>query len=268
MNLFCLINISLCRNTLSEIEPPPYSLIYYYFSSPSTNPSASPSASPSTSPSSSPTSSRSPTYITVDQSFIPSRAPTKAIQFKTPKPTRKPSQNRKRLPTTKPTLKPSTLKIISPQSPITILKNYRNMDSFGFKSYSFQYTAKTSSATLEFAFFHNDGYWQLDDTSVLDNSMRFVDLLRNFDFEKATLSGWKTKVSLDEKTFYGNVYGTKAYSAHGGVFSFIDNVKNNLEYISQTFPTTIGQTYTILFWLKCVSYSKAKNQFSATITAI
>ncbi len=117
------------------------------------------------------------------------------------------------------------------------------------------YTALSTMPTLIFGFSFTGatGYNYLDDVSVVDNSAPSIQLLNNPSFENSTtnLTGWTTwcgNVTYCGGTnFPGQVLANS--SCHSGN-CYYDHCKNNYDYLSQSFPATIGDNYTISFWFQ------------------
>jgi hypothetical protein len=95
-------------------------------------------------------------------------------------------------------------------------------------------------------------YNYLDDVSVVDNNAPSIQLLNNPSFENSTtsLNGWTTWCANATNCgtgFPGQVLANS--SCHTGN-CYIDHCRTNYDYLSQSFPATIGDIYTISFWLQ------------------
>jgi hypothetical protein len=122
--------------------------------------------------------------------------------------------------------------------------------------------------TLEFGFsIGTSDYIYLDDVSVVDNNAPSIQLLINPSFESSTsnLTGWyawcATSVNCGGATNMGQVLANS--SCHTGN-CYIDHCHQpNYDYLVQPFLATIGNTYTISFWLQIVGTSTIK--FAANV---
>jgi hypothetical protein len=124
--------------------------------------------------------------------------------------------------------------------------------------YQYNCTANTTFSTILFGFIEDPGggaqrYWFLDDVSVVDVTNTSVQLLQNPSFDNSTtaLTGWTQyctsvcPVGQAGRVITGsNCTSTNCYMDHcygGG--------PNTVDFLSQTFPTTIGHVYTFSFWI-------------------
>ena len=89
--------------------------------------------------------------------------------------------------------------------------------------------------------------------SILASS---VELLGNGGFETGTFPSWTycspsgvTASGVLEKTSDNFVYNSATYAAHSGIYYYLDGAAGGSDYLSQMFPTIIGETYNISFWL-------------------
>lgn len=125
-----------------------------------------------------------------------------------------------------------------------------------YQQYSYTYTAIATSTRLAFALREDDGYFALDDISVRSVTAPSVELLTNGGFETGSYSPWlycnpsgASDSGTLKRTSNNFNYGAYTYAAHGGSYYYLDGAVGSADYISQIFSTTIGQTYTISFWM-------------------
>jgi hypothetical protein len=111
--------------------------------------------------------------------------------------------------------------------------------------------------TLIFGFTNgNTGYSYLDDVSVVDTNAPSTQLLNNPGFENSTtLNGWTTwcgNTTYCNPGFAGQILSNN--TCHSG-HCYYDHCRTNYDYLTQSFPATIGEPYTISFWLQQVGTS-------------
>ena len=138
----------------------------------------------------------------------------------------------------------------------------------GYQHYTTTFVATTTTSTVTFAFRNDPGYFAFDNASVMDIT-NSVELLTNGDFETAVANqgdkapGWKYWQDPD---IAGTNYSTGVYNAsyydaatHTTLGAqgdplistqfWGDGSTNAYDAISQSFATTIGDQYSISFWL-------------------
>ncbi len=83
-----------------------------------------------------------------------------------------------------------------------------------------------------------------------------VELLTNGGFEIGNFSSWiycnpagATFPGTLKKTSDNFVAHSQLYSAQAGNYFYLDGAVGSDDYLSQIFPTNIGSTYNISFWL-------------------
>jgi hypothetical protein len=122
--------------------------------------------------------------------------------------------------------------------------------------YQYNHTANTTALTLMFGFMgdgYGERYWFLDDVSVVDVTAPGVQLLQNpsFDNSTTTLTGWNqwcTSTCPSGSTNAGKVTsGPNCTSSN----CYVDHCYggNSIDFLSQTILATIGDVYTISFWI-------------------
>lgn len=140
-------------------------------------------------------------------------------------------------------------------SPSGLGSLYMRSGALGWTQLNFSYTATTSSPILTFTFHSGVGAETsyLDDVSVVDQSAPMVELLNNPSFENSTLgpTGWVTWCA-SSCTGVGDrgVIATIGCHIGSGSNCFTDHCQTTYDYLGQSFSATIGNTYTISFWLK------------------
>jgi hypothetical protein len=91
-------------------------------------------------------------------------------------------------------------------------------------------------------------YNYLDSVSVVDNNSPSIQLLNNPGFENSTSSptGWTQWCQSACGSGQGQVTtGASCYSGN----CYVDHCHNDYDYLAQSFSATIGDIYTISFWL-------------------
>jgi hypothetical protein len=107
---------------------------------------------------------------------------------------------------------------------------------------------------LVFAFYtYSTDYNYLDDVSVVDNNAPSIQLLNNPSFETSTtnITGWTTWCASPCTGAGGYAGKILANSTCHSGNCYIDHCRTNYyDFLVQSFPATIGDTYTISFWLQ------------------
>ena len=108
----------------------------------------------------------------------------------------------------------------------------------------------TGPVTLEFGFQAKNGVktWHLDDVSIVDRNASNSEMLINGNFETGTLIGWQVLCSSQN---CGTSNGTIAFppSCHTGSYCYEGGCRGAYDFLRQTFIVTIGDVYTLSFWL-------------------
>ncbi len=121
--------------------------------------------------------------------------------------------------------------------------------------YSYNYTATTTVPFLSFAFTNGPvSYSYLDDISVVDNSAPSIELLDNSSFDNSTSMppiDWVTWCS----SMCSNSGSSVSIFTNSTCHSFTGNCYGNHcdsgpDFLGQSFSATIGNSYTISFWLQ------------------
>jgi hypothetical protein len=118
--------------------------------------------------------------------------------------------------------------------------------------------AATTTPILVFGFYnYGSDYSYLDDVSVVDTTAPLNQLLSNPSFESSTsdLTDWITWCQSDcGNGNQGQVTTSSCYSGN----CYTDHCQQpNFDFLAQSFSATIGNTYTISFWLQQTGYGYA-----------
>ncbi|CAF2814176.1 unnamed protein product [Rotaria sp. Silwood2] len=111
----------------------------------------------------------------------------------------------------------------------------------------------TTSAIILFGFQNeNNRQYYLDTVSVVDNSASTTQLLKNPSFENSTTNAtnWVQWCGDTCGGHFGVINtGTDCYSSTGNCFMDNCYASMGIDFLGQSFPTTIGHTYTVSFRL-------------------
>ncbi len=88
----------------------------------------------------------------------------------------------------------------------------------------------------------------MDDISIVDTNASNSEMLINGDFENGTLVGWQQLCTSSCGKNPGSL--TTSTSCNTGSFCYMDGCKGGLDFLRQTFTTTIGHIYELMFWLE------------------
>lgn len=120
--------------------------------------------------------------------------------------------------------------------------------------YTYTYVAIANTTGVTFILREDSYYFGLDNITVSDNAAPSTQLLLNGGFETGSTSSWvycnpnsATYAGVVRCTSYSS--GGKTYSAYSGSCFYLDGAVTYADYLSQTFATIIGHTYTVSFWL-------------------
>ncbi|CAF1482166.1 unnamed protein product [Adineta ricciae] len=125
-----------------------------------------------------------------------------------------------------------------------------------YVQYTSTYVAIASTTRISFALREDSGCFALDNVSVKQNSSPGTELLSNPGFETGAFPGW-SYCNPYGITWGGQIKSNSAYfsnmgytyTSKSGSYYYVNCGVGNVDYLYQTFPTTIGETYTISFWL-------------------
>jgi hypothetical protein len=122
--------------------------------------------------------------------------------------------------------------------------------------YSLNYTAIGTSTVIAFSLLRQNGYFAIDDVSVESFAAPGVNLIVNGGFETGSLSSWvycnqnngSNTGAVEANSTHFNYLGM-TYYPHSGSYYYIGGGITVADYISQTFPTVIGQIYNVGMWV-------------------
>jgi hypothetical protein len=119
-----------------------------------------------------------------------------------------------------------------------------------YQSYSTSFTATSTTSTVSFLFRNDPGYFGFADPSVADSSAPSLNLLTNGNFATGNETGW----SYFEQTGVGytGAVGTTGDPSGlvpntGDSYFWVDGATQGYDGITQSFTTTIGDSYDITF---------------------
>ena len=126
--------------------------------------------------------------------------------------------------------------------------------NFGtYTQYSVNFTATVSSTTVTFLFRNDPGFTAFDDASVVDVTHPSGNLFTNPGFETGDLTGWSF-LNQYGAGFAGVVSPPAicqggALSAHTGAHFWCDGATQAYDGLAQVISTTIGDAYTVSFFI-------------------
>ena len=132
--------------------------------------------------------------------------------------------------------------------------------------FSFNWIASAATHTINFEFRQDPDKWFLDDVSIFDSSAN--QLILNGGFEGGTngtangdpkANNWAWSGSL-----CGCCSGVSNSQSENGSYSWGDGCVGTTDNLSQSFSTTIGNTYFITWWL--MNGSSGTASFNANIS--
>lgn len=118
---------------------------------------------------------------------------------------------------------------------------------FDFTQYTHQFTATGTSTYLTFLFRHDPAYWTIDDLSFRSNAALNTELLSDEGFESGALSPSWMFVGQENLPAGGLV---SPYVTLSGNYAWRDGAVGGVDGFAQRIATTIGQTYTLSYWLE------------------
>ncbi len=125
--------------------------------------------------------------------------------------------------------------------------------SLNWTQFAYNYTAISTNPLLVFAFYtYSTDYNYFDNVSVVDNNAPSIQLLNNPGFENSTsnVTGWTSWCSTTVNCGAGNTFQVLTTSTCYSGNCYMDHCHNSYDFLAQSFPATMGDTYTISFWLK------------------
>jgi len=125
-----------------------------------------------------------------------------------------------------------------------------------YTHYTTSFQATVTNTFLTFVFRNDPGYFALDDVTLVDSSSLItpnLNLLTNPGFESGSSGrlapGW-TAFAQSNITFGGEITaGISTLRPHSGRQFWDDGATGGYDGISQSLPTTLGDIYTVGFWL-------------------
>lgn len=119
---------------------------------------------------------------------------------------------------------------------------------------SFNYVAIANITRISFVLRRDFGYFGIDDISIRDTTASGVELLSNGGFENGSFSSWihcvqagSLAIGSVQSTASGISYNGYPFVANSGNYYYLGGATVNAEYLSQTFSSIIGHTYTFSF---------------------
>ncbi|CAF5025753.1 unnamed protein product, partial [Rotaria sp. Silwood1] len=150
------------------------------------------------------------------------------------------------------------------------LKTLSGAEPSNWTQYQFNYTANNTSPIIMFGFEHDSNrYFFLDSVSIVDQSAPSIQLLKNPDFESSSTQPtdwvlWCTSTCKGSQKVIES--GSECYLSTGNCIQDDCNGDNSIDLIAQSFTASIGNTYTVSFWVRSDgSGSIKKNKFFADI---
>ncbi|CAF4174221.1 unnamed protein product [Rotaria sp. Silwood2] len=123
-----------------------------------------------------------------------------------------------------------------------------------YVQYTYTYVAIANTTGITFALRDDIYYFSLDNITVWNNAAPNTQLLLNGGFKTGILTPWiycnPQNASHAGQLETGNVSdGYYTYMPYSGSNFYLDGSVGNTDYLTQTFSTKIGDTYTISVWL-------------------
>lgn len=119
-----------------------------------------------------------------------------------------------------------------------------------YTEYSVSFVAGFANTNISFAFREDPAFLFLDDVSVTGTSAPSTNLIVNGGFESGPV-GSSTPANWTYLNTYGATFGGVVSTAnpHTGSAAYYDGAVQAYDAITQVVATTVGETYTIDFWL-------------------
>jgi hypothetical protein len=124
-----------------------------------------------------------------------------------------------------------------------------------YTNYTVSFVAAAANTDLTFALRDDPGFLGLDNISVVDNTTSSGNLVVNGSFETGDLDPW-TEDNIYGAFFAGQVATSCPYATVGvtfgpedGSYQWCDGSTQAYDAIDQNIATTVGNTYTVSFWL-------------------
>jgi hypothetical protein len=133
-----------------------------------------------------------------------------------------------------------------------------------FYNYQYNYTAIASVTRVAFGFQRQTGYFVMDDISVRNLASPNTEILVNGGFEMGNLTSWLYCNQNNGSTNGGVKSNSSSFSYLGfnyfsrsGSYYYVGGSNITTDYITQTFPTNIGDQYLVSFYVLIASSGPA-----------
>ena len=138
-----------------------------------------------------------------------------------------------------------------------MIDNCRNCTSFSiYFYYRYNYTAIANMTRIAFGLRRQTGYFVMDDISVRNFASPNTEILVNGGFEMGNLTSW-SYCDQNNASASGGVKSNSSnfsflgfnYYSHAGSYYYVGGSNVSTDYITQTFPTNIGDQYLVSFYV-------------------
>ena len=122
------------------------------------------------------------------------------------------------------------------------------LGSSSYQSYSDMFTATSTTSTVSFLFRNDPGYFGFADASVVDPASPNLNLLTNGNFASGDATGWQYFQQAGIAYAGAVSTGGEGISPNNGdKYVWYDGATQGYDGLTQSFTTTIGDTYDITF---------------------
>ena len=139
-----------------------------------------------------------------------------------------------------------------------------------YTNYTITFTATSANTDLKFALRNDPGFFGLDDISMLDNTTPSAELVVNGGFEGGVNAlgnptGWTFKTPNPNALFASGVTEGPTCGEFPGLgprtgnFAWCDASVQEYDTLEQNIATTIGDRYTVSFWLASIFDTRLTN---------
>ncbi|CAF1089732.1 unnamed protein product [Adineta steineri] len=119
---------------------------------------------------------------------------------------------------------------------------------------TYNYVAIANITRIIFGFRRVSGYWGVDDVSIRNTASPNTELLTNGGFESGNFSSWTLCIQSGssgtgsvQSTSSNIAYNNYTFAARSGSYYYLGGAIGQAEYITQTFPSVIGNSYNFSF---------------------
>ena len=119
-----------------------------------------------------------------------------------------------------------------------------NTPASPYTHYTSSFTAISSQTYLTFLFRQDPNNWEFDNVSFTDRSRN--NLVVNGSFETGDLTGW---MLVSQQGVPRGGFLDVGTDAQDGSYNWIDGTVDGVDGLAQVVSTTVGQNYTLSFWL-------------------